>query len=223
MDYQGPCGADFANVAALNRAYVRYLRDTAAAGGGMQNLGPLFRTLLANLTEHQIERLAEAPFLLFSLREADGQFWCKLFSDAPHEDLFTEVMTADAARIVTAALAFLWQLANQNPFAARILAGATLTWCEQLAQSTLYKLLRRAGNEPALLEPRLADNTAFWQRLLSTGLHPEAGIRRAAQISALQMMLGERDSMAYRQLPAAACRLPAERLRIAEKHNSPKR
>lgn len=223
MDYQGPSAADFANVAALNRGYLSYLRRNAGIGGGKREIGPAFRPLIANLTEVDVRRLAEAPFLLFSLREMDGKFWNRLFAAAPDADLFAQPLNADAFRIVAAALAFLWQLANQNPFAARVLAGATPTWCEALAESTLYRLLRRAGTERGMLEPRLADNAAFWKRLLSTGLHSESGIRRAAQVSTLQIMLTEAGHTKYRRLASAACRLPAESLQVAEKIDSRRR
>lgn len=216
MEYCALRAVDVANVAALNRAYARHLRREAADSVTAQTVALSFRPLLAELTELHIEHLAEAPFLLFSLRETDARYWSNVFGDARTGDLFAGPSNAAASRIVTASLAYLWQLADRNPYAARLVSGATLTWCEQLAQSTLYKLLCRAQCEPSMLEPRLADNTAFWHRLLSTGLHSDRHLRRAAHISALQIMLTGSAGGAYRQLPAAACQLPSRHRQLVE-------
>lgn len=218
MDYTGPDRADFANVHSLNRAYLDCLRRARPGAPMRQRLAPEFRPLLERLTDPQMRRLAAAPFLLFSLREGDDAFWMRLFGEQPNRDLFTasDQPDDDAGKIVAAALGFLWQLARQNPYAARIVCGATLNWCEQLAQCTLYRLLERASMEQELLQPRLCDNTEFWARLLSAGLSSEHAVRSAAHLAALQTTLTDRDPAGYRRLPAAACRIPVETLEVAE-------
>jgi hypothetical protein len=119
--------------------------------------------------------------------------------------------------LAAATLGFLWQLAQHNPYAVRLVSGATITWCERLADCTLLRLLQRTAGRSDLLRPRNSGNLEFWRKLLGPGLSSEPGIRTAAHLSALQSMLTINRVAQYRDVRAAACKTRLPALRVAEK------
>jgi len=219
MEYQGPEPADLANVNALNRAFLDWLRVTGPAESLQSALPPDIRVALAGLDRRQLERLARVPFLLLSLREYDDTRWRSLFADSRSMDLLRPLQPADeeAARLITAGLGFLWQLAKRNPYAARLVSGASLNWCEQLADCTLMELYMRVADENSLLEPRMTSSQELWHKLLTAGVSAKRDVRIAARVSALQTVLTRGPAMAYRQLATAACAMPAASMRVAER------
>ena len=110
MEYQGLIEDDVINARALNRAWLKL-----AASGPER---------FAALDEKRRKRLADAPFLLFTLRENDLQLWSTLLSDRPQRDLFAACPDAGQRELQVACLAWLWELARRNPYVARIVAGA---------------------------------------------------------------------------------------------------
>ena len=216
MDYTGPDTADFADVAALNHAFLVRLRATGSAGSRLREQLPAsLRSVVAALRDVQVERLAASPFLLLSLREQDAEYWQRLAGEHAMPDLFAaEAKGTD--EIAAAALSFLWHLARRNPYAVRLVAGAGHDWCAMLTSNTLLPLLRRASSRPDLLQPRHASSPAFWTKLLGPGLDSNAVIRAAAHTACLQTILTEMPEPA-RQPRAAACRsqLPPYRGRRA--------
>lgn len=213
MPYDGPDAADLANVEALNAAYLDWLvsRGRQAARSAP---GPL-QEHLARLDRRGLGYLSRAPFLLLSYREHDEARWHALFDDRRSADLLTGLETPDdaATRLVDAGLAFLWQLARRNCYAARLVTGASLGWCERLADSKLVDVLDRAADERELLVPRLADNEKLWAKLLGAGVSSRRDVRIAARVSALQVVLTAPQPAAYGRLAAAACRLPGPKSR----------
>lgn len=218
MEFSGPEPADFANVRALNSAFLELLCQPRGGKSLRCQFSPAVEPLVAGLTGLQIGRLAEAPFLLFSLREFDNNYWNGIFSSDPSGDLFTpnELPSNTTQQIIAATIGFLWQLASRNPYAARIASGASLNWCEQLADCTLLQVLQCCVGRTDLLVPRLVDNGNLWRKLLSAGISSEPEIRAAAQQSALQTLLTGSNDSSYHPLRAAACRLPANSLQVAE-------
>jgi hypothetical protein len=218
MDFRGPEAADFANVKSLNRAFLGLLRETAAGRRIREQLPAPVHEIVRGLTDLQIHRLSAVPFLLLSLRERDDRYWQVLASDAADADLFTSTSyDIDTGQLGTAAVAFLWQLSTRNPYAARLLSGGTLVWCEQLANCTLLRLLLRTMNSPDLLQPRLMNKVDFWKKLLGPGLSSEQNVRTAAHMAALQTMLTEDPAPQYRPLRAAACNSSAPSRKVADK------
>jgi hypothetical protein len=218
MEFSGPGPADFANVQALNCAFLEHMCEPGAGKSLRCQFSPGVEPLVAGLTGLQIGRLAEAPFLLFSLREFDNDYWSGIFSAGPTGDLFTpDRLPSDKnQQIIAATLGFLWQLASRNPYAARICSGASLNWCEQLADCTLLHILQCCAGRNDLLVPRLVDNADLWRKLLSAGISSEPEIRAAGQQCALQTLLTDPNGSSYRPLRAAACRLPTNSLQVAE-------
>lgn len=211
MDYPGPSDMDLHNVQALNRAFLDCLRHARHRDELRDRCAVPLSELVAALNGKQLEHLASAPFLLFSLREQDAAYWERLLLAAEPDDLFDAGLSADddLSRLLAAGLGFLWRLACSNPYTARIVSGATLHWCEQLADRTLVFLLQRAAARKDLLVPRFADNKSVWTRLLGAGVSSEVAIRRAARLSALQTMLTDARSSQSQDRRAAACRMPS--------------
>lgn len=197
MEYEGLTRDDLANVRALNRAWLK-----------LENSD---REHPARLSGGRLERLAAAPFLLFSFRERDEQWWQCLFDDR-QQDLLDErpALTGEMHALQAAGLAFLWNLARRNPYAARVVCGAALSWCEQIASRTLLEVVDCAAQRD-MLEPRFAYASPMHRRLLGQGSGALRQARMFTQIGALQAMLTEGRDDRYEKLAAAACRMPAPR------------
>jgi len=197
MEYAGPGQDDYANVLALNTAYI---------------------TASSDLKGPQRGRLAIAPFLLFSLRESDLEWWQKTLMNDPQGDLMAEPEQRNIPlrRIQTAALGFLWQLARQNPYVARVVSGATISWCDMITDLPLVTLLDRAGGRGDLIKSRFGDSDTIAQRLLGDGVSSRRELRRSSQLRALQALLTRADVDQYTRLPAAACSLSGP-MRVRDK------
>ncbi len=210
MDFSGPDSNDFANVRALNRAYLMRLRAPQPGRSLREKMPDDAAGRIEALTDLQLERLAIMPFLLFSLAERDSACWQA--SSALDSNLdWLQDRRHDELR--TTAVSFLWQLAGRNPYAARLVSGAGLDWCERFASCTLVDVLHLAASNPEMLSPRFPQQPAVWHKLLGPGLDDDEGVRRSAHITCLQWLLTGESAGSYRQLRAAACRnsLPTRR------------
>ncbi len=219
MEFKGPLLADFRNVESLNRRFLRRVRAKQDGEPLRRHLSPAHQAQLTGLNDLHIGRLSRTPFLLFSLREYDSVFWDRVFAADRTGDLFAQgsATPRPGARLLAAALGYLWQLARDNPYTARIICGAPPQWCEQLAARTLVSLLTRTDEHEDLLEPRLSGDRDFWNRLLGPGLSSEQEIRDAAHVCALQKVLTGGDTKNYTRLQSAACSAPQAALLIAER------
>ena len=219
MDYQGPQAADLANVYSLN---LSFLGELGRADGARSGLAPGSEVLiekLAALVPTRAERLAQCPFLIFSLTETDDTRWARLFEEREPLDLLDRLARpADASvKLVAATLGFLWELARRNPYAARLSTGASLDWCEQLADCPPLQLIQFATTEQNLLSPRLRSNSPFWQKMLGAATSKELDVRQSAQVCALQTVLTHPSAARYKRLPAAACSMPRPAMRVADR------
>ena len=215
MQYQCLGSADLDNVFVLNRAFIAWQRSMSRERAPEAGPGPGIPARLAALNGAQRERLARTPFLLMSLAENDELRWQSLFAEQTTRDLLQCMQMRDEAalKIIAAGLGFLWQLAQRNPYAARLVSGATLNWCEQLSACTLMDLVARALEDQALLAPRMADRPDLWDRLLTAGVSNRRQVRLAARVATLQMVLIQCPSRPYRPLAAAACKTSPARTR----------
>jgi len=214
MDFQGPTPADYDNVRALNVAFLELVGKD-----GRRYLDGLSTDLgrrLQRLSRREITWLAATPFLLFSFRERDDRLWQKLLNDEKCQDLFTVPVrsTDENGRLVSAGLGFVWQLANYNPFAARLLCGASTHWCEQITERTFFHILAVTGRRSDLLVLRAGHDSELWSKLLDGGLSQMAAVRGAAHISALQYLLTRQPETAAWQAAACASRNPS--LKVAD-------
>lgn len=218
MIFEGPEPADYDNVRSLNRAF---LAVVAGDRRPQSLLGPLMPPLagrLAGLKAGEADRLATAPFLLFSFRERDDPYWEQLFAASRHPDLFSEraISPAGLRRLIAAGLGFVWQLARRNPYAARITCGASLHWCDQLAERTLLQILVLAGRNDDLLTLRSAADEELWHKLLEDGVSIDDDIRMAAQMSAFQSVVTRPQVAMPAMWATAACASRPLSLRVAD-------
>lgn len=205
MHFRGPGADDFENVRSLNRAFLALLRNDECARECLRGLPAGLATRLATLAEGEAERLAGTPFLLPSFRERDDEFWQALLAVPRTRDLFlVPAPPSDGAgRLIAAGLSFLWQLAKQNAYAARLICGASLHWCEELTERTLLQILTRAAGRRDVLVLRCGDDLRLWAKLLAGGVSSEPTVRRAAQLSALHVMLTQASQPLRRRRAAA--------------------
>ncbi len=216
MEYPGPARTDFHNVRSLNGEFLQWLGRRSVAAPPLKELPTDLAKCLAGLRLAERERLAATPFLLFSFRERDDDFWSRLLQGGGTPDLLAATTTSDDAelRIIAAGLGFVWQLARQNAYATRLICGASLHWCEQLAEKTLVDVMNVAAVSPHLLKLRAADNRPLWHKLLNSGIRAEREVRHAAHISALQCVLtsAQRSRTARPALAARAGLSPSRRV-----------
>lgn len=218
MHYLGPAPVDFADVHALNRAFLALLERDPNASQFTTGLADDLAAQLLSLTAAQTERLATAPFLLFSLRQEDRRLWDEIQSGEPRPDLFADnAGSYPAARVISAALGFLWRLARQNPYALRVVSGVSLNWCERLAEQALVDVIECASTRDDLLVLRAAGNANVWGKLLTGGVLQRESLRAASQLSALQMMLAGLTDGSSVRWATAACRSRFPSLGVAEK------
>lgn len=204
MDYEGLTRDDLLNVYALNRSWLE--GQHANAQGGVR------------LTSKRLERLAGTPFLLFSFREQDARWWQSLLGDGPQQGLLDAgpPISGEMLALQSAGMAFLWNMARRNPYVARIVGGASLPWCEQIASATLIRV-QKCATSGHMIESRFEDGSALNRRLLKRGCSSSREIRLFAQISALQAMLSGGEAVPMRRLSAAACRMPVPAQRRVNK------
>jgi len=217
MEFSGPEPADLVDVLFINSAFLDYLRSEAGERL-LRRLPGQQQPLVAALTDWQIARLAATPFLLLTLDETDDAGWKRILDELPICDLFVaDQGEADPlGRIASAALGFLWQLSRRNMYAARLIGGASLTWCEEIAARSLVHVLHCAARHQDLVAPRLAAHEIFWARLLSAGVSAADDVRKAAHLSAMQMMLSPGAAGLDRRWRSAACHAAIPSLKTQE-------
>lgn len=218
MEFEGPSAVDYENVRSLNRAFLALLKRDPASRRCLATLPSRQAARLLGLSDHQAARLSSTPFLLFSLRERDDRFWEPVFADPGSRDLFAvpPATSDELGRLIAAGLGFVWQLAKHNPYAARLICGASLHWCEQLTERTFLHVLALAGLQEDILIVRSASDVDLWDKLLEGGVSRENAVRRAAHISALQCVLTNAALPAGNRWATAACATRSPVMRVAE-------
>ncbi len=204
----------YSNVSALNREFVRLLRQYPAQFGVAD---PTNR--IARLGRRQRDWLAEVPFLLFSLAEEDHQLWRQLIESTDRFDLplNSDGKSHEIAALAQAAMSFLWHLAKRDPFAARIISGADRNWCDLIAEVDCVALLAKVKLRNDLLEARRADNVDIWHKLLTVGVSVDRDTRGAARMSSLQCILTSTASAKGREWTAAACVSKSPAYQVADR------
>jgi hypothetical protein len=220
VHHEGPKATDLENVRALNEAFLTMLRRSPHARKHLFGLRSDVARQLIDLSPRRAARLAEVPFLLFSFRERDEPFWRPAFEMDTTQDLFatTQQMHGDVSRLIDAGLGFIWQLAKQNPYVLRMLCGASVHWCEQVAEHPLIQILVFASSNHEMLVIRLEKKTEVWLKLLDAGVSDLREVRRAAHISALQTVLTSTEEVARTAWASAACRTQIPILQVADKN-----
>jgi hypothetical protein len=220
MGFSGPDATDYENVLALNHAWLDLAQRDAGLGRGLDAMSSELRERMTSLSRSQIARLAKTPFLLFSFRETDEAYWTSTLAERPGADLFDIRSTDDADTLVSAALGFIWQLARRNPYALRVICGATLYWSERIAELTFFELLDavRAAGDPPLA--RFGQHADLWRKLLSGGVSRQTLACQAAQMTALQSILTQATGARPETWPLAARSIGAPKQCVAESNET---
>lgn len=216
MAFDGPEDIDYHNVSALNGAYLSLLKENCESRGSLRSLSAPLLKRITSLNRQQIERLSATPFLLLSFRESDDEYWNQVLSEGVGRDLFTPSAADEIDTLISAGLGFMWQLARQNPFALRLICGAHLHWCEQIADQTFFGLLTSVAARGGVLQLRRGYDHELWQKLLDSGTSRESGVRTAAHMTALQTILTRSPKAARSVWASAACRSRTPSLRVAD-------
>jgi hypothetical protein len=219
MEYPGPQAADNRNDRSLNREFLMLLGTRTQEARLLRTLPRSLALQLTALRTSQQERLADIPFLLFSFRERDDIYWDRLLAANGGADLFADARNVDDAqmRLIAAGLGFVWQLARQNPYAARLVCGASLHWCEQLAEKTLLEIVNVAASGADVLLLRTVGNAPLWHKLLKSGCSSEREVRHATHMSAMHCLLTAAHRGDAPRAAIAARRGLSPSLRVADK------
>lgn len=218
MAFSGPELSDYENVVSLNQAWLGLLQRDTRLRHGLMGLPDALRRRITNLSQQQTARLAATPFLLFSFREGDDRYWTRVLAGSPERDLFAATDTDEADTLVSASLGFIWQLARRNPYALRLICGASVHWTERIAEQTFFGLLeavRATGDAPGV---RHAQQHELWRKLLDSGVSREGITRHAAQMSALQVILTDPPGHRVESWSLAARTANPPQLCVAEKN-----
>ena len=214
MFYDGPTQQDYVNIKAINREFIKQLRDKP----DRFDLDKLQAARLQALGRQQLERLASTPFLLLSLQENNEIAWSAVCNADPNTDLFENGGALDhgLSNLLATTAGFLWQLAQQNPHTVRLICGASPGWCEMITAMTYFELVTSIRNRADLLVIRQAPKTDIWAKLLVDGVRAERNVRSAAHIAALQMLLTACAGPGPTPWPVAACKTKLQHLRVAD-------
>ncbi len=220
MGFNGPDATDYENVLTLNQAWLELTPRDAALQRGLDGMPVDLCKRMTSLSSSQIARLAKTPFLLFSFRETDEAYWTQTLAERPGAGLFDIRSTEDADTLISAALGFIWQLARRNPYALRVICGATLYWSERIAELTFFELLDavRATGEPPVA--RLGRHTDLWRKLLGSGVSRQLLSCHAAQMAALQSILTQATDVTQDKFTLAARSIAVPQQRIARSNET---
>lgn len=213
MRYTSPGAADFENVTALNLCFLEF----AAARPRPPTVSEPLHLTLGTLSEAERGRLARLPFLLFTLGAYDPGLW-QQSPASPQRDLLRDAapMPVREWQLVTSALALLWVLARDNRYCARLVAGAADDWFSLVAAKPVVELLEFAASFDHLVVPRLANEQAFWRRLIAGCRLPLRKSREATRFAAFQRVLTEPGNDGSIRLAVAACRRTGASTRSTE-------
>lgn len=217
MQFEGLTDAILANAPALNRAFIGLAVSTTRPAG----VPPRLTDRLAALSVAERERVARAPFLLFSLDLYDVARWQQMARTGARPDLFRQPMPDPEWRLAVATLGVAWALAQYNRYAARFLTGASAAWCDYAAGRPLPELIETAGAFETLVVPRFAAQPGFWRKLLCSSRDARSFVRRAARYSALQCVLTAPEEGDYVPARSAACKRHDTPRHVAERVRKP--
>lgn len=214
MFYEGLTQEDYVNIRALNREFIKLLR-LGTRQFGFDNLQA---SRFAALGRAQLARLAATPFLLFSIQEHDEHTWRGICSGDPNADLFHNAGNNEVAtgRLIATTVGFLWQLAQQNAYAVRMICGGSQSWCEMLTALTYFDLVTLARSRADLVVIRQAPNADIWGKLLVEGVRAERQVRASAHLATLQTLLTRNPGGNTTHWPIAACKIRTPGLRVAD-------
>jgi hypothetical protein len=184
-------------VHALNADYLELLAAEHEASGRaaqLQYFSPKLQTALAQLHAPTRDRIARAPYALYSLCFEDVRFWqvaCAPASAALEARYVANSSLWLQGPFCEVALIYAWQTASAHPMAARMLYSMSAPVCEVLTATPLWQIKQIAGDYPGLLIPRWPSNPVFWPELLRLASLEDPYRLAAAQLLGLQLISAE--------------------------------
>lgn len=191
MQFRGPEQVDLTELREINEKFLELLATGEAGSAWLPGVPERLANRLQSLSSEERRRLAQCPFLLCSCREDDIDYWRELLQREKSADLFSgsTAQSPDVLCLKAGVIGFTWQLARRNVFAARLLAGASSAWCEEIAAHPLLSLIDTASQRADSLRLRLVEDGRFWEQLLRYAVSNDVPIRRAARMGGLQKVL----------------------------------
>lgn len=186
-----------ARIRALNLDYLELIAaeyEVPGRAAQLQYFAPKLHGAFAELSHAQREKIASAPYALYSLCFEDVRFWRA--ACAPASGPLDVRYAANSAvwlqgPFCEVALIYAWQTASANPLAARIVYSMSPEVRELLVDTPLWQIKRIACDYPGLLMPRWSRNQAFWPDLLRTPDAPNHGRPLATQLLGLQLIAAD--------------------------------
>ncbi len=155
----------------LNLDYLQLLRSEQAeahCAAQLQHFPPQVLELIASSGAQALQRLARAPYTLYSLGFEDLKFW-RAACDSDDE-LAARYCTNTSAWVqgpfYEVALLFAWHIATSNRLAARVVLAMPDELIGLFVDTPLARIRRIAIDYPGLLMPRWPANRGFWPDLL---------------------------------------------------------
>lgn len=182
---------------ALNADYLELLAAEHQASGRaaqLQYFSPKLQTALAQLPASARERIARAPYALYSLCFEDVRFWQAACAPASASLDARYVANSSAwlqGPFCEIALIYAWQMASAHPLAARMLYSMSAPVCEVLTAAPLWQIKQIAGHYPGLLIPRWPRNPVFWPELVRLASLEDPYRLATAQLLGLQLISAE--------------------------------
>jgi hypothetical protein len=182
---------------ALNADYLELLAAEHEVNGRaaqLQYFSSNLQTAFAQLPAPTRERIARAPYALYSLCFEDVRFWRAACAPASAslEDRYVANSSAWLqGPFCEVALIYAWQTASAHPIAARLLYSMSAPVCEVLTATPLWRIKQIAGDYPGLLVPRWPRNPVFWPELLRLAGLEDFHRLAAAQLLGLQLIASE--------------------------------
>lgn len=195
-----------ARIHTLNADYLELLATQSAASELSSGLPPRVHAALLALGPSERQRIARTPYALYSFRFDEVRFWQKLC--APAADSLAHRYRAAATSMIDAfcelALIDVWQVAQTDALAARLLYGLPDVVRTLLIAQPLWRIKRIAAEHSRVLAPRWPANRRYWPDLIRFAQENDAVGLRTAQLLGTQLIGCELDRCSPRRLKSLA-------------------
>jgi len=195
-----------ARLHALNADYLELLATQPAASELSTCLPPRVHAGLVALGPSERRRIARTPYALYSFRFDEVRLWQKICT--PAADSLAHRYRAAATSMLDAfrelALIEVWQVAQTDALAARLLYGLPDLVRTMLIAQPLWRIKRIAAEHSRALAPRWPANRRYWPDLIRFAQENDAIGLRTAQLLGTQLIGCELDRASPRRMRSLA-------------------
>lgn len=167
----------------------------------LQHFPPKLQASFAELSVADRNRIARAPYALYSLCFDDVRFWqraCEPVADSFHTRYASNTSSWLQATFCEIALIHAWQMAMIAPLAARVIHAMSEPVLRLLTGTPLWQVKRIANDYPGLLLPRWPSNRGFWPDLIVFSRADDAMRLATTHLLGLQLIAAELGARASR-------------------------